>query len=431
MPGAQCAGMSSFTVQDEISLKKSLLDNTGINTVRPDRVTLVELSFNLLSINKIDIKNEVLGMSGWWSMRWRDNRLAWMKSNFTGIPVIQVYNSDIWTPALVVDNSVKDLSAIDEDTIPLRVRQDGQVTWNPPGILSLACEMTVSYFPFDTQVCSIQVTSFGYTIQELNISVHSGLSLTYYQMNGEWYLVKTWNKRTEFSDGDYDYAKVAFYIQLQRRALYYGLNTMLPVLLNSLLIPLVFMLPHDAGEKIGYCLTVLLAYVVILTIVTDGLPTTAKNQSLLGVYIALVLSLAGFAVFLAIHSLYIFHRNPDKPIPAWQVRLTRSSLRIMRLQCARERSRGVSPVMPIESVAEKRKRLNRLNNNRTSIVFTSKKENGISASNINAEVSDGNHEEMSWHLVAQAYDAFFLRLYLAIILSCSIGFLLAIAANQF
>ena len=81
-------------------------------------------------------------------------------------------------PSLFIDpnvaylvSSIDDLSAIDEDTIPIRLRKDGRVTWNPPGILEMACEMVVTYFPFDTQTCAIQVTSFGYTIQELNISV--------------------------------------------------------------------------------------------------------------------------------------------------------------------------------------------------------------------------------------------------------------------
>ena len=112
----------------------------------------------------------------------------------------------------------------------------------------------------------------------------SGISRRYFQENGEWTVLKTWNERSEYTEDGYTYAKVTFYIKLQRRAVYYGLNTMLPVLLNSLLIPMVFLLPHDSGEKIGYCLTVLLAYVVILTIVTAGLPTTAKSQSLLGRY---------------------------------------------------------------------------------------------------------------------------------------------------
>jgi hypothetical protein len=75
---------------------------------------------------------------------------------------------------------VDNLGAIDEDTIPLRVKQDGSVTWNPPGILTLSCEMVVIYFPFDQQLCSISVTSFGYTIQELNMTMQVCTTGTYY-----------------------------------------------------------------------------------------------------------------------------------------------------------------------------------------------------------------------------------------------------------
>lgn len=66
---------------------------------------------------------------------------------------------------------MNDLSAINEDTIPIRVRSDGQVTWNPPGIIVTSCDMVLSYFPFDTQQCLLSVTSAGYTIQELNLAV--------------------------------------------------------------------------------------------------------------------------------------------------------------------------------------------------------------------------------------------------------------------
>lgn len=110
----------------------------------------------------------------------------------------------------------------------------------------------------------------------------TGVSQTYYKKNGEWKLTKVWNERSEVTEDGYTYAKVTFYFQLEHRPLYYGLNTLFPVLLNSLLIPLMFMLPHDSGEKIGYCLTVLLAYVVILTLVADRMPTTATTTSLLG-----------------------------------------------------------------------------------------------------------------------------------------------------
>ncbi|KAL8565143.1 hypothetical protein ACOMHN_003930 [Nucella lapillus] len=419
-----------INVDDEVQLKNRLLKNvSGIKSVRPDRITLVELSFNLLAINNVDMKNELFSVSGWWNMKWKDSRLGWASlTPYADIPVIQVYNNDIWTPALGVDNSVKDLSAIDEDTIPLRIRNDGQVTWNPPGILETSCDMDVRYFPFDMQTCSIEVTSFGYTIKEVNISVHSSLSLVYYQTNGEWVVKKTWNMRSEFNDDNHDYAKVSFFIQMERRATFYGMTTILPVLLNSLLIPLVFLLPHHSGEKIGYCLTVLLAYVVILTIVTDGLPTTARNQSLLGVYIALVLCLAGLSVFLAIHSLYLYHHSPTIPIPHWLASLTRYSLSIMHCSAKNKPATSISPGEEEEAMELRQRQVNRQNARESSAY---KRQSAISSSCIKAEMKEVDPEVMSWKLVADTYDAFFLRLYFAIILISSFAFLIAMASNQF
>ncbi|XP_070187475.1 5-hydroxytryptamine receptor 3A-like [Littorina saxatilis] len=448
-----CCGIcctQTHTVDDEILLRKQLLDNSsGINTVRPTRVTLIQLSFTLISINTVDLKNEQFGVSGWWSVQWEDLRLTWDKfSLFEKIPVIQAISDEIWTPALVVDNSVDDLSAIKESSIPLRIRKDGQVTWNPPGIVLTACEMVVTYFPFDIQTCSLQVTSFGYTIQELNVSTQAGISTKYYQENGEWTIMRTWNERSEYEEDGYTYAKVTFYFKLQRRSVYYGLNTMLPVLLNSLLIPLVFLLPHDSGEKIGYCLTVLLAYVVILTIVTDGLPTTAKNQSLLGLYITVVLTMSAIAVGLAIQSLTIYHRSPDRPVPVWLARLSSISMRIMRLRCAQDRStRSVSPAD--DPAHEKKERLSRLNGKAgkqdsprrlhlPEEIYgrpRSHKPQPVSSANVQADMSsmtsEEDDDEMTWQRVAQAYDAFFLRLYLVIIFCSSLAFFLVLASNQF
>ena len=110
----------------------------------------------------------------------------------------------------------------------------------------------------------------------------SGVNLQFFSENGEWDLLRTWHASSEFVEAGYTYPSAIFYFELQRRTAFYGLNTMLPVLLNSFLVPVVFMLPHDSGEKIGYCLTCLLAYVVVLSMVMEGLPTNAKYMSLLG-----------------------------------------------------------------------------------------------------------------------------------------------------
>ncbi|GFR66110.1 neuronal acetylcholine receptor subunit alpha-3 [Elysia marginata] len=119
--------------------------------------------------------------------------------------------------------------------------------------------------------------------QELDIYTYAdGINLNYFSEDGEWEIQRTWNERATYTEGNYEYARVYYYFKLKRKPLYYGLNMILPVLVTALLTVFVFLLPAESGEKIGYCLTVLLAFMVILTLIAADLPTTAANTSLLG-----------------------------------------------------------------------------------------------------------------------------------------------------
>ncbi|KAH9498109.1 Acetylcholine receptor subunit alpha, partial [Bulinus truncatus] len=318
----------SFSIDQETTLRSNLLDNYT-STVRPTATVLVSLSFQAIAITSVDIKNQQFGISGWWLMKWMDTRLSWKPSDYGGIPVLQITNDLIWTPSLIVDNSISDLSAIHEDTIPLRVDAKGEVSWNPPGLLTVSCNMDITYFPWDKHKCAIQVTSFGYTIQEVSIFVYgNGVSLSYFSPDGEWILLDNWTNRTIFTEDNYEYSKVYYYFYLSRRPLYYGLNYLLPVLITSLLTIFVFVLPAESGEKIGYCLTVLLGYMVILTLIAADLPTTAEYTSILELYIAVVLIMGGLSVILSIYVLEIHHRPDDQPIPGYVRRLTMAGMRV-------------------------------------------------------------------------------------------------------
>lgn len=51
--------------------------------------------------------------------------------------------------------------------VMLSIRRDGLVEWKLPRIFSTFCVVDVTYYPFDTQNCVIEVSSWVYTIQDL------------------------------------------------------------------------------------------------------------------------------------------------------------------------------------------------------------------------------------------------------------------------
>lgn len=97
-----------------------------------------------------------------------------------------------------------------------------------------------------------------------------------------------------------------FTMFMRRRTLYYGLNLVIPCMLITLMTILGFMLPPDAGEKIGLrkensrtmvhahnlqCIpsdlseiTVLLAICFYATIVSEIVPPTSEAIPLIGTY---------------------------------------------------------------------------------------------------------------------------------------------------
>ena len=54
------------------------------------------------------------------------------------------------------------------------------------------------------------------------------------------------------------------------------------MVLLALLGTMVFKVPPNSGEKIGYCLTVMLSYTVYLTVVSQTMPSASHTTSIVG-----------------------------------------------------------------------------------------------------------------------------------------------------
>lgn len=108
--------------------------------------------------------------------------------------------------------------------------------------------------------------------------------------HGEWDLVSTEVKtkdikETKASGTEQTYPVIDFHIKLRRKPAYYITGVILPVILVAFLQILVFLLPVDSGEKLGFSITVLLALAVLLTLITDSMPSSAIHISYLCKYL--------------------------------------------------------------------------------------------------------------------------------------------------
>lgn len=167
----------------------------------------------------------------------------------------------------------------------MRISQTGRIFWNPPGIYKVSCKSDITYYPFDTQDCTIKLISWAYTTGEviLRIDQNKAVDISDYTENGEWELISTLASTDgeQVTDGITGFSSLFFSIKLRRRPIFHIINSILPMSLMAVLIAVVFKLPVDSGEKTGFSLTVLLAYGVYLTIISDEIPSTSVSTSYL------------------------------------------------------------------------------------------------------------------------------------------------------
>ncbi|XP_069118205.1 acetylcholine receptor subunit beta-type unc-29-like [Argopecten irradians] len=334
------AGPSPYSRALEEALRTELFTTNGYQVLqRPAERVVVQVSLSLLTINDLDIRDQTLSLTGFFTFYWEDDRLNWSSdSTYDNIRFLFSTEAYVWRPPLLIENSVEDVSIISDKNIPMRFNNKGLVTWNPAGIYKVACEADTRYYPMDIQSCNVTVTAWAYTEKEIRLIFKDDpFDLTFYSTNGEWQLVSTETILPEaIARGGQSFSGLDFQIKLRRRPMFHILNTLFPVALMAILSVMVFKLPADSGEKVGFSLTILLAYTVYLTLISENIPSTSITICYLSLYLALTLSLGSLSVLCTILVLNIYFRSDeDEPMPRWLKNLTLKVL--MRVVCYKDK----------------------------------------------------------------------------------------------
>ncbi|XP_005109204.2 acetylcholine receptor subunit beta-type unc-29 [Aplysia californica] len=233
----------------------------------------------------------------------------------------------IWTPRLVVENPIEKISVIaDEIKPPIRIQHDGLVVWYIPSVLKVYCETRILSFPFDSQTCVIKIYAWGYTDKEIYMfprqdysSSESESVLNLYSPNGEWIYEGSSIQAENVPSGRNMIQRVRTSLRFRRKWVFLSLTLIVPAVLCSLLMSAVFVLPFECGEKMSYSLTVLLTFIVLLTLVADSLPPISTEISVLQIYLTGVMCMGTVATLLTAGTVTMYSRPEDDPVPRWVI----------------------------------------------------------------------------------------------------------------
>ncbi|XP_069469140.1 glycine receptor subunit alpha-4 isoform X2 [Ambystoma mexicanum] len=195
--------------------------------------------------------------------QWNDPRLSYREYPDDSLDLDPSMLDSIWKPDLFFANEKgANFHEVTTDNKLLRIFKNGNVLYSIRLTLILSCPMDLKNFPMDIQTCTMQLESFGYTMNDLifewlekgPVQVADGLTLPQFILKTEMdlgYCTKHYNT------GMFTCIEVKFH--LERQMGYYLIQMYIPSLLIVILSWVSFWINMDAAPaRVGLGITTVL-----------------------------------------------------------------------------------------------------------------------------------------------------------------------------
>ena len=270
---------NTFANQEEKNLIDYLLTDHN-SDVRPvinyrDPVE-VQLGLAVQTIESFDQMEETITLNIWQRMNWVDETLNW-DATVSNLTVITLDPSEIWTP---------DLELLNAATKPqiytleggLYLSNDGSVTYSKPTILKFSCPLQLSEFPFDIQTCRMNMSSWVYTNDMLelipNVVESSQVDMLESFRHSEWEVLGA--EILEFGQErdccvDKEFNVLSYSFNLKRFTHYYKISMGMTITLVIVSF-IIMLMPPDNVSRTGTAVFIPLTILALQLTLADKIP---------------------------------------------------------------------------------------------------------------------------------------------------------------
>ncbi|CAF2389439.1 unnamed protein product [Rotaria sp. Silwood2] len=303
---------------DESRLRATLLERY-VSEARPvintTTVTIVDVGLTIIQVMSLDEQNQVMTTNVQVTLKWQDEHLHWLPSEYKDQNRTVFSASEIWTPDIVLFNSAEVAYSQQREHYLLTVHWNGTVEWVFPDVFRSYCDVVITYFPFDKQNCTLEIQSWSRPSNELLVR-HQPQNLRQQNqyIRTEWQVYEIVVRNATMKR----YLWLVFHINMKRNYQFYVNHMIFPFSILSCLTLFVFWLPPDSGEKITLTITILLALTVFLQLISNYTPKASSNLPIIGIYFNVNLILVLISVVLTVVVLNFHYRGPKKSrVPHW------------------------------------------------------------------------------------------------------------------
>ncbi|XP_045167798.2 acetylcholine receptor subunit alpha-like [Mercenaria mercenaria] len=313
--GIIVGSVHGHTYDDVLNLRTTLLTSYNADILPLDDQSgslNINLSMVLFAMPDVDPVRGAITMGIMVTQEWYDERLTWTPSDHNDTTSISIKSEDVWTPPLTVSNPVK-FTLLDTSWMQVMIMADGKISYTVGGIVDFSCAFYMKFWPFDKQSCSLDLFPYGYPASKVTFAVPGTVvDTSIYSENGEWFLDE--NSFEYEINSIFGMTRIVYSFKMSRISSFYLLTVILPINGIGALTCLVFLLPSESGERVGYSITIMLSLAVFLTVTAENLPKNGEPIPVIFLYIIFNLIVCISALLLVILNLKIYFRTEKDPM---------------------------------------------------------------------------------------------------------------------
>ncbi|XP_068115947.1 5-hydroxytryptamine receptor 3A-like [Hyperolius riggenbachi] len=302
------------------------IQNTLDSNVRPVKdwrtPTTVLIDLTLYTVISLDTSLQTLTTYIWFKMIWKNEFISWDPSNYCGINQVMIPGNNFWVPDLYIYEMTET-----DSNVPVTpyfvVTNEGKITNSKPLRIVSTCNLDIFRFPFDDQTCNLTFGPYVHAVDTITMVGRSNSSVVFknskgiFVSKGDWSLVNITVLNANLTSKGVTYSTVIYQILIKRAPIVYVINLIIPACFLVMLDIFSMFIDLESGERLGFKVTVVLGFSVLLLILNTMLPSS-DNPPVLGIFCCVCLAVMVISMIGSIFSLYMLMLSETRPdVPRW------------------------------------------------------------------------------------------------------------------